>query len=245
MIKTYSIPRLSKEPTIFHGITSRQNGCSPAPFSSLNVSFGVGDTPENVSKNRQQIKDHFDIKTLISARQVHGKQVAIITEPQDSCEIDGFDAIVCSVPDIGIMIQQADCQAVLLYDPQKQIVAGIHSGWQGSVANIIGETINFMSVTFGTNPIDLVAGISPSLGSCCAEFVNYETELPITMHQFQPKPNYFDFWAISKEQLMDTGVLEDNIDVSGICTKCSDQFFSYRRHKTTGRFCSVIGLRHE
>lgn len=245
MIEIHSIPTLAKEKGIFHGITSRHAGCSPPPFDSLNVSFGVGDTTQNVQENRQQVQEHFGIKTLISARQVHGKQVAIITEPQESCEIDGFDAIICSVPDIGIMVQQADCQAILLYDPQTKIVAGIHSGWQGSVANIIGETINMMTLTFGTTPNDVIAGISPSLGPCCAEFVNFKTELPMTMHGFQTRPNHFDFWAISKKQLMDAGLPENNIDTKGTCTKCSDQFFSYRRNKTTGRFCSIIGLRHE
>ncbi len=244
-LKPQTIPVLDKEQNIFHGIFSRHGGCSPAPFNSLNVSFGVGDDRQNISNNRQRILDYFGAKTLISAQQVHGKQIAIITEPQDSYEIEGFDALICSVAGIGIMIQQADCQGILLYDPQKKIVAGIHSGWQGSVANIIQETISTMTTTFGCLPSDLIAGISPSLGPCCAEFVHFETTLPKAFHNFQIKPNHFDFWAISKEQLITAGVHVENVEINKTCTKCSDDFFSYRRNKQTGRFCSVIGLCHE
>jgi YfiH family protein len=245
MIQVHSVPLLSREKGIFSGICSRHGGCSPAPYKSLNVSFGVGDSVQNVSENRQRIQDYFKIKTLISARQVHGRQVAVITASQDSSEIDMVDALVCSAPGVGIMIQQADCQAVLLYDPRKKIVAGIHSGWKGSVVNIIQETINVMNLSFGCVPDDLLAGISPSLGPCCAEFIHYKTELPKEMHGFQVRPNYFDFWAISKKQLLDAGLHEENIDITGICTRCSDDYFSYRRNRETGRFCSVIGLSHE
>ncbi len=244
-IKPQTLPRLHHEQGIFHGSFNRHGGQSAPPFTSLNVSFGVGDNEQDVLDNRIRIQDHFGISTLISARQVHGKNVAIITEPQESCEIDGYDAIICSVPGVGIMIQQADCQAILLYDPLKKIVAGIHSGWQGSVANIIGETINTMALTFNSNPADLVAGVSPSLGPCCAEFINFKSELPASLHKHQASPNHFDFWAISTKQLMDAGVQQSNIDHSETCTKCSKDFFSYRRNKQTGRFCSVIGLRHE
>lgn len=239
------MPALLNKAEIFHGFFSREGGCSPAPFTSLNVSFGVGDAPQNVAENRQRIQAYFDITTLISARQVHGAQVAVITEPQGSCEIEGVDAIICSVPSIGLLVQQADCQAILLYDPQRRVVAGIHAGWQGSVANIIDATIQTMTLTFGTNPSDLLAGISPSLGPCCAEFINFKTELPTEFQRFQTSPDHFNFWAISNQQLLDAGVDAGNIAINGTCTKCSDNFFSYRKNKQTGRFCSVIGLRHE
>ena len=51
-----------------------------------------------------------------------------------------------------LVIQVADCQAVLLYDPEKQAVGNIHSGWRGSVQNIIGKTVQAMTAAFGTDP---------------------------------------------------------------------------------------------
>jgi len=141
------------------------------------------------------------------------------------------------------MVQQADCQAVMLFDPVRKVVANAHSGWRGSVANIIAKTIDLMKRDFNTLPADLYAVISPSLGPCCAEFINYRRELPGHFHAYQVRPNYFDFWAISTDQLKESGVPAENIANSRICTVCDDRFFSYRRNRMTGRFASVIGLK--
>ena len=97
---------------------------------------------------------------------------------------------------------------------------------------------------FGTDPSNIAAGISPSLGPCCAEFVNYKKEIPENLWKFKSKDNdNFDFWELSFYQLLQKGVRADNIENMNICTKCfSKTFFSYREEKQTGRFACVIGL---
>jgi copper oxidase (laccase) domain-containing protein len=100
-----------------------------------------------------------------------------------------------------------------------------------------------MNHAFATKAADLVAAISPSLGPCCAEFVNYLTELPLAFHDYQVRPNYFDFWAISHDQLCSAGVKSENIHTANICTCCNHDYFSYRRERETGRFASVMGLK--
>ena len=229
---------------VLAAVTSRAGGVSAAPYDLLNLSFGVGDADENVRENRQRLKAALDVSVLASARQVHGDQVWVIDGPlaQDT-ELAGYDALVTDQAGIGLLIQQADCQAVLLHDPVRRVVANIHAGWRGSVAGIIGKTIRIMTERFGTDPADLVAGISPSLGPCCAEFVNYHLELPQSLHGYQVASNRFDFWAISRDQLTEAEVLSSRIEIASICTKCSPDYFSFRRERVTGRFGSVIMLR--
>ena len=41
-------------------------------------------------------------------------------------------------PGLGLLIKQADCQAVILVAPDKAI-ANLHVGWRGNVANICPE----------------------------------------------------------------------------------------------------------
>jgi YfiH family protein len=147
-----------------------------------------------------------------------------------------------NMPGIGLMIQQADCQAIMLYDLEHEAVANIHSGWRGNVANIIAKTVSAMTKAYGTRPAAVHAAISPSLGPCCGEFVNYRSELPPAFHAYQTQPNHFDFWAISRDQLRDTGVRLEQIEVAGRCTVCNENYFSYRREGVTGRFASVIGM---
>jgi YfiH family protein len=236
------LPLLS--PALFHAVFNRREGVSQAPWDSRNVSFDIGDTTRSVLANRQQIKKILNFKMMVSANQVHGTKVhAVLDSPPDDLEIDGYDALITNISGVGLMVQQADCQAVLLFDPAKKVVGIAHAGWRGSVAGIIAETIFTMGEVYGSEPAGLLAAISPSLGPCCAEFINFETELPPSFHGYQVQPNYFDFWSISRDQLCGAGVLPGNITVAEICTSCTQDYFSYRRDHETGRFGSVIGLR--
>lgn len=231
-----------------HGMFACAGGVSDPPFSGLNLSYYTGDQADHVRENRRRMLRALGLSHLISVRQVHGDRVLWVEPQHLDTEVDGYDAIISTLPDTGVLIQQADCQAILLWAPDPgPIVAAIHSGWRGSVQNIIGTTIKKMRLHGAVDPATLHAAISPSLGPCCAEFINYKTELPTWMHAYQVRPHYFDFWAISKVQLQQAGVLEKNINVSRICTKCDPHYFSYRRAAhinggITGRNGSVIGL---
>ena len=223
---------------------SRIGGVSNTPYDSLNVSFHVGDSEKNVLANRERMKQALQVKRLVSGHQIHQDKVFCVREmPDKDYEINGYDAFITDVPGVALMVQQADCQAVLLHDPVKKAVGIAHAGWRGSVANIIGKTIDAMANSYGSKPDDLRAAISPSLGPCCAEFVNYRTELPEEFHHYQVKENYFDFWALSKDQLCVAGVNAQNVFIANICTVCNQDYFSYRRDKVTGRFASIIAIR--
>ena len=231
---------------IRHGIFARKGGVSPAPFDSLNVGYGVGDKPESVSENRRRIADCMDGSQLIFIHQVHGTGIWHCPEKEtpESGNPRTADAMVSSEKGTTLVVQVADCQPVLLYDPVGKVAAIIHSGWRGSIRNIVGRTIRVMAEDAGSRPEDIIAGIGPSLGPCCAEFVNYRTEIPGEFWTYRHRSVYFDFWAITKDQLVAAGLKEDNIETSGMCTKCNPEyFFSYRKDNRTGRFAAVIGLK--
>jgi len=230
-----------------HGMFTCAGGVSIAPFASLNFSSSVGDLADRVQVNRSRAAEALHLPHLVSVKQVHADQVLVIEPAHLAAEMAGYDAMISNLPGTGLLIQQADCQAILLAAPQQGVIAAIHSGWRGSVLDIIGKTIRCMQADFGVAPENLMAVVSPSLGPCCAEFTQYRQELPAWMHAFQVQPLYFDFWAISRYQLVNAGVRPEHIDVAAICTRCNQQFFSYRRAtKTadgiTGRNGSIIGL---
>lgn len=247
------IHELFQDPRCSSAFFNRHGGEGRSVFSTKNVSFGVGDEASVVRKNRELVRRSLQLDTLVSARQVHGDRVHCCPgeapgELSGEDEIDGVDALITDCPGSGLMIQQADCQAVLLFDPTRPAIAAIHCGWRGSVAGIIGKTIARMGECFGTDPTNLQAAVSPSLGPCCAEFIHYKKELPLAFHSFQVRDRYFDFWAITQWQLEEGGINRDAITVAGICTACSPDYFSYRRacrkrDGITGRNCSVIALR--
>lgn len=238
----FQFPNLAEYSGIQHGIFTRNGGHSIAPFHHLNVSFGTGDSEEAVRQNRALISQCMDETPLVFVSQVHGTDVARIRDK--TLPSQPADAMITDLPGRCLVIQVADCQAVLLYDPVRQVVANVHSGWRGSIRNIIGKTLRVMNAEFNCNPRDVIAGIGPSLGPCCAEFIHYQSEIPEMFWKYKDAADHFDFWAISRDQLVSEGVSGSNIHTSGLCTKCrTDLFFSYRGEKTTGRFAAVIGLR--
>lgn len=229
---------------LHHAVFTRLGGHSQGAYASLNLSHEVGDDPVAVNKNLALIKQSFSTKTLVWSRQVHGKDVLVI---QDKVKppYEGFDALVTNRPGLALLVKLADCQGILLCDPIKKVIAAVHCGWRGNVANIIAATIDVMEKEFHTKPTDIWAGISPSLGPCCAEFKDYQTLLPKAFWRYRINGNHFDWWSISRDQLMAKGVPEAQIEIAGICTVCDERFFSYRREGKTGRFGAVIMLKGE
>ena len=245
----FQFSHLAACPHVAHAIFTRRGGHSQGPYEGLNVGATVGDNPAHVEQNRRAVARCMGADALVFIKQVHGAAVTVVEEgrlPVSPSKQNGpwtGDALITHLPHTHLTVQAADCQPVLLADPVKHVVANVHSGWRGSIQNIIGKTVEKMVDTFSCRPGDMLAGIGPSLGPCCAEFVNYRDEIPHALWQYKDNRDHFDFWAISRAQLLKSGLVEKNIQISRICTRCrSDLFFSYRKEHTTGRFAAVIGL---
>ncbi len=244
----FTFPKLSKIEGIVHAIFTRHGGVSHSPFDSLNVSHGVGDRHEDVEENLKRIRNAVSIEHLVAMEQVHGSRVVSLRKGDISGHtvIPDCDGLVTDAPKAALMVKQADCQGVILMDPGKGVLGMAHCGWRGNVSGILAKIVATMVQDFGCNPADLHVAIGPSLGPCCAEFVDYHRIFPEEFVRFQVKENHFDLWAISRWQLVGVGVKGENIEVAGICTKCrSDIFFSYRRRRDTGRFATVAMLSNE
>jgi len=248
---TFSIFRPHQN--VRHAVFTRNDGQSSGNFGSLNTGFFVGDNEESVIKNRQRIARCMGAEELEFVHQVH--QIRILVLPKirhhyflppaatEGASPGSADALITDISGRFLAIQVADCQSVLLYDPQKQVIANIHSGWRGSVENIISATVRAMENEFGCRPEHILAAIAPSLGPCCAEFIHYQQEIPKSFWRFKRSTDHFNFWQISRMQLEKAGILTHHIEFSNTCTKCNPHlFFSYREKKQTGRFVSVIGL---
>ena len=160
-------------------------------------------------------------------------------------EIPCADAMITNIPGLGLLVMQADCQGVIIFDPKKRVVANVHCGWRGNVANILGRVVARMAGTFGCTGSHLLAAIGPSLGPCCAEFVDHRAIFPGPFDRFRIGENHFDLWAISRGQLVEAGLQQENIEIAGICTRCrTDLFYSYRGEGRTGRFGTVAMLKY-
>jgi YfiH family protein len=245
-LKWYVSPLLADLPEVVHGFFSRQGGASTGAYQSLNVSLAVGDRQESVAENLRRMRQALGLSELAAAAQVHGGRAAVITSPDQALlsDLPEVDILVTTVPGLGLLIKQADCQAVIFYDPVNRVVANVHCGWRGQVHNILGETVRLLQSRFGTRPADLYAAVGPSLGPCCAEFKNFRREFPPALWTYQVRPTYFDLWRLSRDHLAAAGLMPSRLDLVGLCTRCdAEHFYSYRRDQMTGRQGAVIALR--
>jgi YfiH family protein len=263
-IKTFSFRNLSGFSEIRHFISTRVGGCSPPPFDSLNIGFHTADSHANVLENRKRLFNHLGIPLdyLVTAKQVHGDRVAIITQGIHQCgaydyhsAIEATDSLVTNIPGRCLMVQVADCTPILLYDPLNHVIAAIHAGWRSSVQLIAKKTVCAMIDTYKCRPENIVAGIGPSIGPCCYEvgpeviagvqqaMGTLEGLLENGVRSDQP---HLNLWEVNRRQLLEVGVREENVEIMRLCTRChSDLFFSERACRGTGRFGVGIMLTGE
>lgn len=240
-------PMLNRVAGLGHAIFLRGGGSSQGAFRELNISRRIGDDAGAVEKNRSRVAQVMGAKTLVFADQNHGTHVLDIGEAARDRRVANLsagsgDAMVAKGA-YHLVIQTADCQAILLVDSRKRIVANIHAGWRGSITNIIDRTIQVMITNHGCRPENIIAAVGPSLGPCCAEFVNYREEIPERLWGYKDASHHFNFWKVSRDQLQAAGVPSDRIELGQICTRCNPHlFYSYRCEAVTGRFANVIGF---
>lgn len=237
-IHTFSLLNNHKE--LIQGTLHRAGGVSSGPYDSLNCADYVGDNPNSVAENLSRIQKKLNFQEIVLAKQEHGDKVIQVDAPSfPTC-----DALITNQKNLPILIRHADCQAALIYDPMHQAIAAVHSGWKGSTLNIYAKTITAMNQAFGSHSKELLVCISPSLGPESAEFIHYRKELPESFREFQVKPNYFDFWAISRWQLEQAGILKEHIEIAKIDTLTNPkEYFSYRRDRVSGRNGTFIYLK--
>ena len=241
----FRYPSLSRYTQLVHGTFTRQGGASSPPYDFLNTSYDVGDLPRNVTSNLTIIKNALGANHLIFMNQSHGNGIFVFRPEHIDRKVEtpSVDAVITDTPNIAILVKQADCQGVIIFDPEKRVVANVHCGWRGNVKNILANVVTQMKHNFGCKGHNLLATIGPSLGPCCAEFVGHEKIFPTNFEGFMVHENYFNLWAISEWQLLNAGLRQEHIEISSICTRCrTDLFFSYRGEGKTGRFGSVVML---
>jgi YfiH family protein len=236
--------------TINHLITGSNLHLSRGIIAGLNYGLNVSDQEEIVMKNRSELLGHLNFplvtSTVVFPIQTHSNNVAIVTNENKYSIFKNTDALITNTPSILIGVLSADCVPILLYDPIKRVVAAVHAGWRGTVTEIISCSIQHMMREFNCIPNNIIAAIGPSISS-----TNFEVGDEVAIHFKDTCKHigtngkiHINLWLANKLQLLEIGVLEKNISISGICTyKNSTDFYSARRDGIqTGRLASIIGL---
>ena len=220
-----------------------------------NQGLHVGDTKKDVLNNRMNLTKAININknNLVSSEQVHGnsvKRVFIEDAGKGALEygesLKNCDALITNTLNLPLFAFFADCVPIFLVDPIKKCIGIAHSGWKGTLNNIVGKTIDSFIKEFDSLPHNIIAVIGPYIKGKCYE-VNSEIIELFTQAGYnkdkQIVGNNIDLGLIVQHQLRQKGLIK--IELDNHCTSCdSSLFFSHRRELgITGRMAGIIMLK--
>lgn len=109
-----------------------------------------------------------NIANLVVPKQTHTNIVKVLEDetgiyPNYLCEVDG---IVTNKKNKILSLTFADCTPIALFDPSKNVIANVHSGWKGTLNSIVSEAIKKMESEFSCSAKDIICIIGPTIRKC-------------------------------------------------------------------------------
>lgn len=230
---------------VTHGFSTRTGGVSPAPFDSLNLRTGCGDSQENLEENfcRLCAAVGTSSERVVLAKQVHETTVRTVTaddagkglfRPRDYTA----DALITNEKDLPLAVFSADCGILLLHDPEAGCIGAVHAGWRGCAGGIVEKTVREMVRVYGADPQRILAALGPCMRQCCFES---DADVPDAMRaalgadaepylEWRAPKWHVDLAGLNRAWLLRSGVTADHIDDCALCTACRpDLFWSHRK----------------
>ncbi len=190
-----------------HGFFTREGGVSEGPFASLNCSLSGADLRQAVLENRARAARALGAEPdmLVGLTQVHGIEVAQVTEVWAPGAGPRADAAVTDRPGIALGIVTADCAPVLLVDAKAGVVGAVHAGWRGAVAGVLEATVTAM-LRLGATREGIAAAVGPCIGQN-----SYEVGPDLRDAVLAQNPNDGNFFR--------TGIRQERwqFDLAGYC----------------------------
>lgn len=162
------------------------------------------------------------------------------------------DGVVTDIPGVVLTVFGADCPSVYIVDPVRRAIGLVHAGWRGTLGRIPEVAVANMVVQFGCDPGDMYAAIGPGICRDCYEIGDevydafaekWSVEEADRILSRYPAADengreiiggkyHLDLREANRMTLIRSGVPEDHIEVSNVCTKCNaDIFYSYRARR--------------
>ena len=255
----FTFPHFDKYNFVKHGFTSKLGGVSDGIYESLNLNFSVGDKHDNVIENYKIIAKALNInfENLVLSSQIHESEIKCVNKSDrgkgitQSRDYEGIDGLITNEPEVALVTLYADCVPLFFLDPVKRVVGLAHAGWKGTVKEIGRKMVEKFVNQYRSNKEDILVGIGPSIGDCCYEVGEEVVEqfkgIKASDNNIISKSNLkymLDLWSINKDILIESGIKENNIVVTDICTNCNkDYLFSHRgHHGKRGGMAAIIQL---
>jgi len=207
----------------------------------VNAVFSLN--PSQYSRKEITRKLDYNAKDLAIPEQVHSTVVEFARFPGMYPAADG---LVTTNSNILLTLKVADCVPVYLYEPRKNMIGLVHSGWRGTVGKIVPNAIQLMQKN-GAETGEIRCFLGPAIGICCYEVGvevahKFDDEAKMKLEDRKWKVGLHDQISL---QLASSGIPEENIQTSDMCTYESRDCHSYRRDgDNVGRMFAFMELKH-
>ena len=261
-ITWFSDPSLEARSGIVVAFSTRQGGASDEPWSSLDLAARTGDDPASVDENRTRLLAALglDSAQLVTAEQVHGDHVAIVTADDAGrgastaggpAPLPATDAMITSEPGVPLLMMFADCVPIVLVarGPVRS-VAVVHAGWRGTLGSLPGAAAHALAAHTGCPEDELDAYVGPHIGPCHYEVgadlaEAFEARFALVSHSVSiaAAASRVDLGAAVSHALTSAGLRPQRIAKLGMCTaEHLALFYSYRAEGRTGRHGALAAI---
>ena len=159
-----------------HMFTRRLGGVGDYPYSSR--PDPEWERPERQARVREQWLDllaagNYPAEGICFTHQVHGTHIRTVTRrerqvPPLPRTPDDCDGLITVERDNPLCVFTADCVPVLLCDAKAGVAAAVHSGWKGTVNDMMGAAVAKL-IAMGATESNIFAAIGPCIDRCCFE----------------------------------------------------------------------------
>lgn len=179
--------------------------------------------------------------------QVHGRVIASLAAEtgrpfEEAACVGRCDALMTAETGLGLVVWTADCVPILINGDG--VVAAVHSGWRGSVADITGAVVRRFAIEYGVPPQNLRAVLGPAISGphyeVSREVIDGLSKFGLDEAQWR-KGRRVDLRGFLSARLEGLGLEPPMIDIVGPCTASTPELASYRRDGIdAGRQWSMI-----
>ncbi|MCQ2974339.1 MAG: polyphenol oxidase family protein [Bacteroidales bacterium] len=242
---------------LLHFVTTR---FSPVDNGNdFNIGYS-GDSIYKIIHNRLSLAKVLDLKpeNFVFQNQVHGVNVTIVDKNNAGAgfyskddAIQNNDILITNKPGLCLITRSADCTPILMFSPDKNVIAAIHSGREGCKQKACIVAIQAMIENFGCDINNIKVAIGPAICSNC-----YQVDKPcaddyLTREYFSSDivvelPNQKFSINMKKtivSDLLHEGINVNNIEHCDLCTKHDEPLFFSARNGNNQRFCAGIMLK--
>lgn len=222
-----------------------------------NMALHVCNDEQLIIQNRQQLAQRLNIsiEQFVCAHQTHSELFYKVTEQDrgsgalaNATAIKNVDALYTYEPNILLTAFHADCVPIIFYHEQRKLVGVIHSGWQGTVKEIAYKLFQHLIDKEQCSPEGFQIHIGRALSQDKFEvdedvyqkFQQLGYAEPYMYFHDETNKYHIDNQQVVKQQCINNGITDEQIEIDTTCTFIDSNSFSYRQDRQCGRHMSFI-----